>query len=233
MTLRYNRLKNRQEGIAHLLIRKMTKNSSPLVKYLHDYPQYTPPFKEESINLSSSQAEENFEYFNKVKSDRLVVIKQLLSSFSLEINPKEVDKESLLSLDEWAYQQWPAIYDKSLAIHGMYTFTFKNKNLLKIRSMLFDLGILLGESYLNLCPNAKWYLDAGLESGDEQRGTCNRIIILETKKAKQEDDWDYYFDIEDHVFGHFTCQTKANTLLLVDQKMGKVLSKPILDLLKS
>ncbi len=97
--------------------------------------------------------------------------------------------------------------------------------------MLFDLSILLGECYLNLCPNAKWYLDLSLERGDEQRGSCNRIVILETKELNHKNEWNYELDIEAHVFGHFELQTKANNLLLVDQKIGYVLSKPVLDVL--
>jgi len=233
MTLKYDRLKYRQEGILYSYIRKLTKNRSMLVKYLHGYPEYTPPYKQESIDLSVSQAKDNFEYFMKVKSDRIVFISKLLSTFSLNINPEKVDRDSLLRLDEWAYQQWPAIYDKYLARDGLFLFTFNNTKLLKIRSMLLDLSILLGECYLNLCPNSKWYLDSGLESSDEQRGSCNRIVIIETKELNQKDEWNYKLDIEAHVFGHFELQTKTNNLLLVDQKMGYVLSKPVLDILKN
>ncbi len=95
-----------------------------LVKYLQDYPEYSPPYKQKSIDLSESQAKDNFEYFMKVKSDRINFICKLLSTFSLNINPEKVDRDSLLRLDEWAYQQWPAIYDKALARSGMYLFSF-------------------------------------------------------------------------------------------------------------
>lgn len=182
--MKYDRLKYRKEGRFQTLIRKITKKNSALVKYLHEYPPYTPPHKGDSIELSNTQAKENFRYFKKVKSDRINLIIQLLSKLSLEINPEKINKDTLLRLDEWAYQQWPAIYDQTLARNGIFSFTFNN-SLLKIRSMLFDLSILLGECYLNLCPNAKWFLDLGLEDGDEQRGSYNRVIILETKKTQE------------------------------------------------
>jgi len=58
MTQQYDRLIYRQEGLLKSLIKKTTNNSSVLVKYLHDYPAYSPPHKGNSIDLSVDQAEQ-------------------------------------------------------------------------------------------------------------------------------------------------------------------------------
>ncbi len=223
----YDRFKYRQSGLVQSLLHKFGSAATQLKKTLTDYPVYAPPNQGVAAMLTPEQAQANQVYFYQEKSRRLTLIKNLLQSFDITLNTNNPNEHALMQMDAWAYQQWPAVYHPSLVTSHVYSFNFAGSET-QVRSMLFDVGLALGECYLSLTEGARWFLDTSELSAAEQRPSVNRMVILLPPKPGQSEGWHDVLDMEAQVFYHYSLQTKAQPLLAVDQKTGRVLAEPVL-----
>lgn len=223
----HERLKYRDTSLARQLLSKWYGPASLLKKTLKDYPIYRPPYPGNPRRLVETQALDNYDYFMQVKTERLALVSELLDRFDVQVNPSHPRREDLLTLDAWAYQQWPNLYHKSLA--GMVVPDFDQASpLLPIRSLLFDVALLLGECYLTLSPEAQWYMDTSKASQVEERPSNFRMVVLLPPIPRPESGWFNLLDIEKHVFYHYRMQGRSLDNIRVDQRVGKVLSEPVL-----
>ncbi len=224
----HNRLKYRSENIWVTIAHQLIGNSSKLKKILSRYPVYTPPYPGESSILSRSEGRENFRYFEKVKNNRMTLITDILADFDLYIDYKKPDQNSLLQLDGWAYQQWPSMVRRKIVKSDVHSFSLKS-NYAAIRSFLFDISIFIGECYLSINPNARWFLDDTIFSKEDERTSCNRIIILLPSEESHAENWLNIFDVEAHVFFHYSLQKNSISMIDLDKNIGRVLTEPLLD----
>ncbi len=227
-----DRLKYRGGNFAEILLRKISAESAHLKELLKSYPAYRPPYAELADLLSDSQAEECFNFFQAHRMRRLHVVTELLEKFHIALDPTRPDKESLSALDNWAYQQWPAVYSKHLARFPFSSFAHEGEAL-AIRSMLFDISVLLGECYLAIDSNASWCIDTSPVSAEKQLPSWHRIVINLDRLPIQQQAWPNVLDIEDHVYFHYSAQEKPATFIDADWKLGTVLAEPVLKLLRS
>lgn len=223
----HERLKYRDTSLARQLLNKWYGPANLLKKALKDYPLYRPPYPGNPRELIETQALDNYDYFMGVRSERLGLILELLNRFDIHIDPTKPEREGLLALDTWAYQQWPNLYHKPLAGMGVPDFN-QAPSLLAIRSLLFDVALLLGECYLRLSPEAQWYMDTSKASQIEQRASNFRMVVLLPPIPSKGSGWFNLLDIEKHVFYHYRMQGRSLDTIRVDQHVGKVLSEPVL-----
>ena len=227
MALKYDRVKYRSESLLGKWFNYLSGDSRLLKKFLSDYPVYVPPHPSEAGKLSLAQANENFQFFENEKSSRLQLIVELLKKFELALDYQKPQEQTLLQLDAWAYQQWASIYHKSIDKVGVYRFDLTGYDG-QIRSFLFDMAILLGECYLSLNSIARWSID----TKDKSSETFNRVVVSVPAPTDGSESVARLLDIETHVFFHYRSQCKSKLSILTDQKIGRVLSEPVLALLK-
>lgn len=230
MSIVYDRLKYRSDTINSLFVNKLFGYGQQLKKYLKTYPEYMPPHAGLSAQLLTSQAEENYEYFEQEKPKRIALVQELLSRFSVHIDYYKPDRHTLMLLDAWAYQQWSSIYHSSLVNNNVYSFSCGSKQRV-VRSLLFDLGILLGECYLSLQDQAHWFLDIRTYAKENQLSSYNRVVIKPYPTEQLSEDDYHIIDMEAQVFFHYGLQNKSAPIILADQKIGRVLAEPVLALL--
>lgn len=221
------RLKFRSSGFTQLFFNGALGKTSVLKKKLHAYPSYNPPFPDTPANLSLEQAQQNFAYFLANKNQRVTMVLDLLGEFGIELAVNSPDRKVLHQMDEWAYQQWPAIYQERLANNVDFNFLqtgFEQR----IRSFLFDISVVLGECLLSTCPGANWVIGEKISTEEEQPIVCNRIVILQSTTADSLP-FPNYQDMEAQVFYHYRQQVKSNELITADYRIGRVLGEAILN----
>jgi hypothetical protein len=222
----YDRLKHRNHHGTIQWLRAICGGARQLSKYIKTYPVYQPPHPGKSTGLSPPQTLENFRYFNQEKHHRLEIISETLKAFDLTIDYRMPSYHQLMLLDAWAYQQWPSVYYSQLVMSNVYCFDVEQP-LKAMRSLLFDISLLLGEAYISLEENASWCMDSSPEAREKQLPSYNRLVI-----QRSADDGIPIMDIEAQVFFHYGLQINKNTaLILADQKTGRVLAEPLLHLL--
>jgi len=205
--------------------------ASRLKKAMKAYPAYRPPHPAPSTLLTEQQALANYEYFQNNKAVRMRRVLDLLETFNVRVNPTAPERCDLLALDAWAYQQWPGIYEESLT-HSVTQGFDQTGFTLTIRSLLFDISVLLGECYLSLNTEACWFLDTSSTSAREVRSSWNRIVIWLPPIPGQEAGWHSVLDMEEHVRYHYRMQRQSLDTIRVQQRIGKILSEPVLATLK-
>ena len=231
MNSEHDRLKYRREGAGNFLNRLLKSDSRQLKKMLAGYPKYSLPHPGICRSLSVKQATENFQFFEQQKKHRLVAISDLLGKFDISIDNAKPDKHSLLLLDAWAYQQWGAIYDSTIKKNKMYSF-IQDEPQVRMRSLLFDTSVLLGECYLSLNNAARWHLDSSESSKGAGRTTYNRVVILLPPEENQSSDRSKLLDMEENVFYHYAAQKSSNGVIDAEQKIGRVLAEPVIKLIE-
>jgi hypothetical protein len=65
---------------------------------LHNYPVYSPPFRDAEAVLSKSEIAANFKYFLEQKERRVGYLTTYLSQFSLALR---LEREGLFAVDDW------------------------------------------------------------------------------------------------------------------------------------
>jgi len=222
------RLKYR-EGAANRFLHHVLGQTTQLKRALSGYEGYCPPFIHLPSQLNDDQAAANFEFFIQTKDERLAMVGALLGQFGVWIETTNLSVKSLNLMDEWAYQQWPQVYVDQLGDYPIPSFD-QSGFAHKVRSMLFDVSILLGECFRAYNPQARWIIDNSLSSKEQQSMTINRIVMSEpptdTRPVSS------IIDFEDQVFFHYKkAQIKSDTLIQADSKIGRVLAEPILRLI--
>lgn len=200
------------------------------IKLIKAYDIYRPPYLEAANRLTDDQAAKNYKFFAEHKDERIQTVQRLLANYPIGLNPAKPDKRSLLALNAWAYEYWPWIYRKKVLEEFYYGFDFADMDA-RVRSLLFDVSVLLGECYLTLAKSASWHLDSGETSRREDRTTYNRIVILEKLGVEDIYRKPAILDMEAHVYFHYAAQKKSALSNETDRKMGIILSQPIQRLL--
>jgi hypothetical protein len=127
---------------------------------LRDYPQYDPPHKVEERLLSSEKAAENFDYFMRVRQQRLAYLQSwLLGHFGVRVT---LDEKGMRALNRWGNKYAGLFIVKPPEVHrtGSYfnydpPWTGDNTGY----NVLFDMGIALGEAIIANCPKLRWDMD--------------------------------------------------------------------------
>jgi hypothetical protein len=134
--------------------------TSRLERALVGYPQYDPPHKVEERLLSREAAAENFDYFMRVRLDRLAYFQTWLrEQFGFRIS---LDEKGIL-----AFCRWRSKYAGFLLTKGpdgyptdsyfTYSPRWNGENI--GHNVVFDTGIFLGEAILANCPKLRWDFD--------------------------------------------------------------------------
>jgi hypothetical protein len=226
MLNKYDRLKYRRGIYDSLFTGRLLGRSRRLKRLIANYPVYSPPNPGESQRLSEMEATQNFEYFEQEKSNRINIIENLLGEFEVFIDCKNPSVDGLMSMDAWAYQQWEGIYIPQLVKTNIYDFPVTGE-VAHVRSLLFDTSVLLAECYLSQSISSEWYLDVGRQSQDQEMTSFNRVIIKNRSKDLPE-----IIDMEAQVFLHYSLQKKSLSVIESDQKIGRTLAEPVIDLLQ-
>jgi hypothetical protein len=143
-----------------MLLPQIWLRRSRLRRALRDYPLYDPPHKVEERLLSKEKAAENFDYFMRVRHQRLVYFRNWLHRyFGVALMP---DKAGVKALNRWGNK-----YAGLLLTAGpnggpsdsYFTYdppwTEENAGC----NVVFDMGIALGEFVIVNCPKLHWALD--------------------------------------------------------------------------
>jgi hypothetical protein len=131
-----------------------------LQRALRDYPLYDVPHKVEDRLLPRDAAAENFAYFMDVRHQRLAHLQEWLKEFF----------GTTVTTDEWGLGtlcRWGVKYagllmtrepiGRARSCFDSYTPLWTGVN--AGYNVVFDMGILLGESIIASCPNIRWDFD--------------------------------------------------------------------------
>ncbi len=132
-----------------------------LRRALRDYPLYDPPHKVEERLLSKEEALENFDYFMRVRQQRLSYFENWLRQrFWVTLTP---DRAGVKTLNRWSNKYAGLLLTAGPGSHhpndSYFTYdppwTGENAGC----NVLFDMGIALGEFIIVNCPKLHWALD--------------------------------------------------------------------------
>ncbi len=127
---------------------------------LREYPLYDPPHKVEERLLSREEATENFDYFMRVRQQRVAYFRAWLRRHFRAV--VTFDENGVRALNRWGNK-----YGGLLLVLGpdghptdsYFTYdppwTGENAGL----NVLFDMGITLGEIVIAKCPKLRWDFD--------------------------------------------------------------------------
>jgi hypothetical protein len=131
-----------------------------LRRALRGYPLYDPPHKIEEYLLSREQAMENFDYFMRVRIERVEYFKNWLRlNFRVTVTQ---DEAGMRALNKWGnrYAGLLLTIDANGRVKDSY-FTYDppwvGEN--AVYNALFDTGITLGEIMIANCPKLHWVID--------------------------------------------------------------------------
>ena len=131
-----------------------------LRRALRDYPLYDPPHKVEERLLSKEEALENFDYFMRVRQQRLAYFQDWLRrNLCVTLAPNKV---GVKALNRWGNKYAGLLLTAGPDGHpnnSYFTYdppwTGENAGC----NVLFDMGIALGEFIIVNCPKLHWALD--------------------------------------------------------------------------
>jgi hypothetical protein len=131
-----------------------------LQRALREYPLYNPPHKVEERLLSKEKATENFDYFMRVRQQRLAYFRDWLRrNFGVIIT---LDEKGVRALGRWGNKYAGLLLDKGPGgdpTDSYFTYdppwTGENAGY----SVIFDMGIMLGEAIIASCPKLRWDVD--------------------------------------------------------------------------
>jgi hypothetical protein len=143
-----------------LRTRSLKKRKERLERALPEYPPYDPPHKVEERLLSRMEATQNFDYFMRVRLDRLAYFRTWLEQqFGFKIS---FDEPGVRELSRWGNEYAGFLLPKGPGGHPTMSYfdydppwTAENAGL----NVLFDMGITFGEAIVANCPNVHWDID--------------------------------------------------------------------------
>lgn len=141
--------------LPHMQLRKLW-----LRRVLRDYPLYDPPHKVEERLLSRDKATENFDYFMRVRQERLTHFQNWLRrNFGVTLT---LEEKSVKALNRWGnryagllFVTGPDGYPTDSYFTYNPSWTGENAG----NNALFDMGIALGEIIIANCPKLRWHVD--------------------------------------------------------------------------
>ena len=141
------------------VVRKLDKRR--LWDALREYPEYTPPFRGESIKRR--HAEQNFQFFMDQRATRLDYLRRFLSSFRVDL---ALEQESLPPIDRWLLRYGGYLLpERGVAITAFEEFEPRFINEFAGLNIVNDISIFAGEYVVKYNPTTKW----GLFTGDGMR----------------------------------------------------------------
>jgi hypothetical protein len=131
-----------------------------LERALREYPLYDPPHKVEERLLSREKAAENFDYFMRVRLQRVAYFRQWLRRhFGVAVT---LDEKGVRALSHWGNQYAGLLRTKGpdgRLTKSYFTYdppwTGENVGC----NVVFDMGITLGEAVIANCPKLRWDFD--------------------------------------------------------------------------
>ncbi len=131
-----------------------------LRRALREYPRYNPPHKVEERLLTKEKATENFDYFMRVRQQRLAYFRGwLYRNFLVAIT---LDEKGVRALNRWGNKYAGLLLDQGPGgdpTDSYFTYdppwTGKNAGY----NVIFDMGIMLGEATIASCPKLRWDVD--------------------------------------------------------------------------
>jgi hypothetical protein len=131
-----------------------------LRRALRDYPLYDPPHKVEERLLTRERATENFDYFMRVRLQRLAYFRDWLrGNFGVAIR---LDEKGVKALGRWGNKYAGLLLDYGPGGNpsdSYFTYdppwTGENAG----NNVIFDIGITLGEAMIASCPKLHWDVD--------------------------------------------------------------------------
>jgi hypothetical protein len=131
-----------------------------LERALRDYPLYDPPHKVEERLLTREKATENFDYFMRVRLQRLAYFGDWLRrNFGVTIT---LDEKGVRALGRWGNRYAGLLLDEGPGgnpTDSYFTYdppwTGENAGY----NVIFDMGITLGEAMIASCPKLRWDVD--------------------------------------------------------------------------
>jgi hypothetical protein len=128
-------------------------------RWLEAYPLYDPPHKVEERLLSEKLVVENFDYFMRVRLERVTYFRGWLrENFGYKV---ALDEKGMRALSLWGNKYAGLLL--TLRADGYPTSSYFTYDPAWIgenagHNVLFDLGITLGEAILVNCPKLRWQL---------------------------------------------------------------------------
>ncbi|MFG1286759.1 hypothetical protein [Xanthobacter versatilis] len=126
---------------------------------LVDYPIYRPPHLRREADLTDDEAQENFDYFMKVKDRRLeMFLDWMWRKFQVRLSfkPESIDK----------FDQWARFYNGTIVTEGQYLISksYQSYNPAWVGqfigcNLMRDAGIYLGEYLIDKRPMIQWEID--------------------------------------------------------------------------
>ena len=143
-----------------MLLPQMWLRKRWLERALRDYPLYDPPHKIEERLLPKEKAAENFDYFMRVRQQRLAYLQSWLRRhFDVTVT---LDEQGMRALNRWGNKyagffivQKPAVNRTGSYFNYVPPWTGDNAGY----NVLFDMGIALGEAIITNCPKLHWDVD--------------------------------------------------------------------------
>lgn len=131
-----------------------------LERALRGYPLYDPPHKVEERLLSKEKAAENFDYFMRVREQRLAHFREWLRRhFGVTLT---LDEKGMRALNRWGNKYAGLLLvlgpdghptDSYFTYNPPWTGEYAGHN------VIFDMGIAFGEAVIASCPKLRWEVD--------------------------------------------------------------------------
>jgi len=127
---------------------------------LHAYPMYDPPHKVEEYLLPKKKAAENFDYFMRVREQRVAYFRDWLRQhFKVTVT---FDEKGVRALSRWGNKYAGlllAIGPDGHPTDSYFTYDPPWKGANAGHNVLFDMAITIGEAIIANCPKLRWDFD--------------------------------------------------------------------------
>jgi hypothetical protein len=121
---------------------------------LGDYPVYEPPHKVEERRLPPDKAEENFEYFMSVRSERLAAFREWVESkFDVRL---ALDRNGVAALCDWSGLYGDLLFETDDDLDSYYYYTKPWLGDCIGSNVVFDMTTFMGEVLIAQCPKLFW-----------------------------------------------------------------------------
>jgi hypothetical protein len=126
----------------------------PLEPLLAEYPLYDPPHKVEERVLPKEQAQENFDYFLRVRQERVAFLTTWLRAhFGVTLTP---DQQGVAAMNKWMVQYGGLLLPNETVSNSYFSYDPPWTGEGAGCNVLFDLATTFGEFLIANCPNLHW-----------------------------------------------------------------------------
>jgi len=153
-----------------MLLPQMWLRKRKLESLLKDYPLYDPPHKVEERLLPKEQAQENFDYFMRVRKERSAYfVKWLRDEFDATISP---DSKGVDALGKWLIKFGGLLFPSDEVYNSYFSYDPPWTGEGAGCNVVFDAGIAFGEIIIANCPMLRW------EMGPVSKGLSAKDIKI-------------------------------------------------------